>query len=223
LEKTLTLNSFKAVIFDMDGVIIDSEPLWEIAIRKGFEHVGFTLTKAQAAQTVGLRIDEVIAYWHTRFQWEKYSNKNVERFIIDELKVLIAERGVALKGVAETLQFLKNQHLKIGLGTSSYEELVDFNLEHLQLASYFDFTHSAEKEEYGKPHPAVYLSVAKKLGVSPLECLVIEDSFPGMIAAKAARMKVVAIPEKSHQFDKRLIIADYQFENMGTFLEAINK
>jgi len=77
--------------------------------------------------------------------------------------------------------------------------------------------HSAEYEVYGKPHPAVFLTCAQKLGVDPTKCLVIEDSFNGVIAAKAARMKVIAIPEKSHQNDPRLVIADELLNDLSEF------
>jgi sugar-phosphatase len=76
-------------------------------------------------------------------------------------------------------------------------------------------------EQYGKPHPAVYLTVAKKLAVLPEKCLVIEDSLNGIISAKAAKMKAVCIPEKTHLVDPRLILADYQFESMTDFLKII--
>jgi sugar-phosphatase len=94
-------------------------------------------------------------------------------------------------------------------------------MESLNIKSYFTFTHSAELEHFGKPHPAVYLSVAKKLIVYPEKCLVLEDSVNGIIAGKAAKMKVVCIPEKTHLVDPRIILADFQFDTMSAFLETI--
>lgn len=221
MKRELTISNYKAVIFDMDGVLIDSEPLWKIAMENAFKQVGINLERKQFAQTVGLRIDEVIRYWRARFPWERFSNEEVQELILAELEKLIAASAEPLKGVVDTLKFLKDRGIKVGLGTSSYERLIRFNLKQLELEQYFDFTHSAEKELYGKPHPAVYLSCAEALNVPPLECLVIEDSFTGVLAAKAARMDVVAIPEKTHEPDQRLIIADYQFEDMGVFLRSI--
>ena len=92
-------------------------------------------------------------------------------------------------------------------------------LKQLNIEDKFDFTHSAETEDYGKPHPAVFLTVAKRLNVSPLECLVFEDSVTGIISAKAARMRVVAIPEKTHLPTPKLAIADAIYGSMEEFLK----
>ena len=88
-------------------------------------------------------------------------------------------------------------------------------MKELKIATFFDFTHSAETENFGKPHPAVYITVAQKLGVSPTKCLVIEDSLNGVISGLAAKMKVVCIPEKTHFPNPKLALADFQFETMS--------
>ncbi len=217
----MRLSDFEAVIYDMDGVLIDSEPLWKIAMEKAFESVGCPLKKKDFEKTVGLRIDEVINYWYSVSPWEDVSPKEVENRIIEGLIELILENGEPLTGVEESLQYFKNKGLKIGLGTSSYTRLIEVVLEKLNLKQYFDFTHSAENEDYGKPHPQVYLTVAEKLGVSPLKCLVIEDSFTGLLAAKSARMYAVVVPEKTHAPNKKLIIADEEHDNLLDFIQSI--
>lgn len=217
------LDHFEAVIFDMDGVLIDSEPLWKIAMEAVFNEVGCTLTKTDFQQTVGLRLDAVISYWYSVEPWQKYSTKEVEEKIISRVVELIRKHGVPLPGVVETLLFLKTLNIKIGLGTSSYEILIHTVLSVLGLESLFDVVHSAEHEKYGKPHPAVYLSVANSLKVVPTKCLVIEDSLTGIIAGKAARMTVVAIPEKTHFVNPKIILADYEFEDMTRFLDFIQR
>lgn len=83
--------------------------------------------------------------------------------------------------------------------------------------------HSAEHEAFGKPHPAVYLTVANELNVAPEKCLVIEDSLNGIISGKAAKMKVVCIPEKTHFPEPKLSLADFQFDDLLLFLEDIRK
>jgi mannitol-1-/sugar-/sorbitol-6-/2-deoxyglucose-6-phosphatase len=219
---SLTLSSFKAVIFDMDGVLIDSEPVWKIAMQAVFDEVGCGLTKKDFQKTVGLRLDEVIQFWYNHTGWEGLTPQEVEEKIVQRMVELISKDGKPLIGVIETLQFLKAKGLKIGLATSSYSVLIETVLTKLNIKSYFDFTHSAEHESHGKPHPAVYLAVAEKLNVIPNECLVIEDSLNGIISGKAARMRVICIPEKTHSPEPRLILADYQFETMLDFLNEVN-
>jgi sugar-phosphatase len=216
------LTQFDAVIFDMDGVLIDSEPLWKIAMEEVFSSFGSRLTKQDFQKTVGLRIDEVVIFWHQHEGWKNVTPVDVEQQIVLKMVELIMANAAPLTGVLETLAYLKEKELKIGLATSSYEILVKTVLRELKIESYFDFYHSAEHEEFGKPHPAVYLTVAERLAVKPTSCLVIEDSLNGIVSAKAARMKVVCIPEKTHFPDPRLILADFQYETMEDFLGAIS-
>lgn len=217
----IDISTFKAVIFDMDGVLIDSEPLWKIAMEEVFISIGCPLTRKDFQKTVGLRLDEVIEYWYAHTGWDNTSPKEVENRIVQRMIELLKEYGEPLSGVVDTLKHLKSKNFKIGLATSSYEVLINTVLDTLLIRDYFDFTHSAEKESYGKPHPAVYLSVAKKFNIHPKDCLVIEDSLNGIISGKAARMKVVCIPEKSHSLEPKLSLADYQFEDMSLFLDHI--
>lgn len=217
------LDHFEAVIFDMDGVLIDSEPLWKIAMEEVFHSVGSKLTKQDFQKTVGLRLDEVIIFWHQHEGWQNVTPGEIELKIVDKMQLLIKENPKPLTGVMDMLSFLKAQKKKIGLATSSYAVLIDTVLSELNIAHFFDFTHSAELEKYGKPHPAVYLAVTEQLQVQPMKCLVIEDSLNGIISAKAAKMKVVCIPEKTHHTEPKLILADYHFETMTEMLETIKK
>lgn len=218
----LDLSQFDTVIFDMDGVLIDSEPLWKIALEEVFYAAGSTLTKQDFQKTVGLRIDEVVAFWHRHEGWENVSPREMELQIVSKMQELIQANATPLKGVIETLEFLKGQNKKIGLATSSYTVLIDAVLKELGIKEYFDSTHSAENEKFGKPHPAVYLAVSEQLKSPPNTCLVIEDSLNGIISAKAAKMKVVCIPEKTHFVDPKLILADYHFEDMLGMLDKIS-
>lgn len=215
------LKHFEAVIFDMDGVLIDSEPLWKIAMEEVFHSIGSNLTKQDFQKTVGLRLDEVVNFWHHHEGWEETTPKEIEGKIVLKMRELIQENATPLKGVIEFLQYLKNQNIKVGLATSSYRVLIDAVLMGLEIDHFFDITHSAENELYGKPHPAVYLTVAEQLNVQPAKCLVIEDSLNGIISAKAAKMKVICIPEKTHFPEPKLILADYHFEDMLLLLEAL--
>jgi sugar-phosphatase len=217
----IQLIDFEAVIFDMDGVIIDSEPLWKIAMEEVFSGLGSRLKKEDFQKTVGLRIDEVIHYWNIKEQWGIPDESEVEEAIIIKMERLIAAKPAALEGVVDTLNYLKLRNIPVGLATSSSSRLIKVVLDKLEIKHLFNFVHSAEMEQYGKPHPAVYLSVAKKLAVLPEKCLVIEDSLNGIISAKAAKMTAVCIPEKTHHIEPKLILADYKFESMTDFLKII--
>ncbi len=220
-NKELMLDGIEAVIFDMDGVLIDSEPVWKDAMEEVFESVGCPLTRKDFQMTVGLRLDEVIAYWYKVSPWENATPEEVMTRIINRMVELLGANGKPLPGVVDSLVFFKQKGLKIGLATSSYEVLIDCVLDTLNIRDFFDFTHSAEREVYGKPHPAVYLTTADTLGIHPQHCLVIEDSINGVISGKAARMHVVCIPEKTHFPNPKLIIADYTFDSMDEMLKAI--
>lgn len=220
-NKELTLNGIEAVIFDMDGVLIDSEPVWKDAMEEVFESVGCPLTREDFQMTVGLRLDEVIAYWYKVSPWKNATPEEVMKRIINRMVELLGANGKPLPGVVDSLEFFKQKGLKIGLATSSYEVLIDCVLDTLNIRHFFDFTHSAEREAYGKPHPAVYITTANTLGVHPQHCLVIEDSINGVISGKAARMQVVCIPEKTHFPNPKLILADYTFESMDEMLKSI--
>jgi len=220
-SKPLDLKGIEAVIFDMDGVLIDSEPVWKVAMEEVFLSVGTNLTKKDFELTVGLRLDEVIAFWYQFSPWEGETPEEVLSRIVERMVTLLSADGKPLTGVIESLQFFKSKGLKIGLATSSYEVLIDCVIDTLKIREYFDITHSAEREKYGKPHPAVYLTAAEMLHVNPLNCLVIEDSINGVIAGKSARMKVICVPEKSHHPNPKLLLADYIFESLDEMLKVL--
>ncbi len=207
----------KAIIFDMDGLIIDSEPLWKIAEIEGFAKVGIDVTAKSLEESVGLRIDEVVKIWHSKYKWTNHSVEDVTNDIVNILIREINAQGQALPGVIDTLELLKQHQFKIGLATSSYQRIVNAVLKKLNIAHYFDVCHSAENEKYGKPHPAVFMTTANQLNVKHTECLVFEDSLNGVIAAKSARMKVIAVPEKSHSPNPKLIIADKIIDSLKQF------
>lgn len=215
----LDLSPFDAVLFDMDGVIVDSEPLWKIAMDEVFKGLGSKLTKTDFQKTVGMRIDQVITYWKGIEGW-KEQVKDIEFEIINRMVELIDENGQPLPGVQDVVQHL-NKHKKIGLASSSPKKLIDSVLNKTQLNQFFDGVFSAENEPFGKPHPAVYLTAANQLGVQPNRCLVIEDSLNGIISAKSANMTVICIPEKTHVKNPKLILADYHFDSMTELYKVI--
>ena len=207
-------DTIKAVIFDMDGVLIESEHLWRRAMILGFKEYGMELSEDDCRKTMGLRINEVIEQWLTHLDFHHVSSKELENRIMDSLLVLIKESGTFIQGIPALLAFCEEKKLKIGLATSSSERLMNAVLKKLDLTTTFHAALSAEHMPYGKPHPQVFLNCAGELIVPPKNCIVIEDSLNGVIAAKAAQMKVIAVPDDEHTNIKGFAVADYKLLNM---------
>ncbi len=198
----------RAVIFDMDGLLVDSEPLWVRAEIEIFGEVGVVLGEADCALTKGLRTDDVIAYWHTRRPWDKRSPAEVEARLIARVAALVLAEGRALPGVAQALAVAREGGRRLALASSSPRVIIEATLERLGLADAFDVVQSAQTEPLGKPHPGIFLTTAALLDVPPVECIVLEDSLTGVIAAKAARMACIAVPFDHPGHDARFAIAD---------------
>jgi mannitol-1-/sugar-/sorbitol-6-/2-deoxyglucose-6-phosphatase len=209
------------VIFDMDGLLIDSEPLWGQAMREVFSTVGVELTPEQTTYTTGLRTVEVVDYWHNFFKWNGKSTEQVTNEIIDNITDKIVKHGEAMEGLDYILNYFEQKQFKMGLASSSPLRLIEAAVTHFGIKDRFQVISSAEFETHGKPHPAVYLSCAKALGSTPLECVAFEDSVTGMTAAKAARMKVVVVPEEHNRTNPRYILADVQLSSLKDFNDSI--
>jgi mannitol-1-/sugar-/sorbitol-6-/2-deoxyglucose-6-phosphatase len=213
------MEGLEAIIFDMDGVLIDSEPLWRVAMIQGFNEAGVEFTDDDCRKTTGMRFKEVVEHWFEEHQIEGHTTENVHNSVIHNLIRLIQEKGKPMKGAIEALEFFRAKGYKVGLATSSSQILVDAILKKLNAYDYFSAITSAEFLQQGKPHPEVFLKCAGDLGIHPKKCLVIEDSVNGVIAGKAAGMKVVAIPDREHKNDPRFVIADHCFESLLEVME----
>ncbi len=198
----------KAVIFDMDGVLIDSEPLWRKAEIGVFKKVGIPLTPALCLETLGLRTDELVKYWYEKHPWNNYTLDEVANDIEQTVKNLIITEGRPMEGLSETLNFFKNSGVKIGLASSSTMDLIITVLNQLHIRNFFSVINSAENEKWGKPHPGVYLTTARKLDVEPENCLAIEDSLNGLRAAKSAGMRTIVIPSPDNRGNPQFNFAD---------------
>lgn len=215
----MKMKEFTTVIFDMDGLLIDSEPLWGEAMKEIFADMDIRLKPEHYAYTTGLRTSEVVDFWYHHFGWEGKTPVEVADAIVKRVTDKIMEKGNPMDGLEYILSFFSSRNYKIGLASSSPMILILSVLEHLKVKHFFQAIYSAEHEDYGKPHPAVYLSCARELESLPLRCIVFEDSVNGLIAGKAARMKTVVVPEKHNRNDPRYILADLILDSLADFTE----
>lgn len=214
----------KAVIFDMDGLLLDSEPFWKEAEIKVFNKIDVPLTSEMCDTTVGIRVEEVALHWHKIYNWDINSNGNsiddVSNRVIDEVVNLINEKAAPFDGVEYIIDFFKTRNIKTAIASSSSMKIINAVVEKFDIKDKFEVIHSAEFEENGKPHPAVYLNTAKFLRELPENCLTFEDSYNGLLAAKNAGMKTVVIPEKRFYNDTRFDIADLKLKSLLEFTET---
>ena len=207
------------VIFDMDGLLIDSEPLWNEAADEVFAYYGKRLTPEEYASTTGLRTSEFVAWWLKDYHFDDTELEKAAKNIIDTVTAKVKQKGKPLPGVPHVIEFFQQRNFKIGIATSSPLSLVDAVVKILGIQPYLQSISSAEFLEYGKPHPQVYLNCASQLNSSPLECICFEDSINGMIAAKAARMKCVVVPVPHQSKDPRWGVADLKLSSLQNFSE----
>jgi mannitol-1-/sugar-/sorbitol-6-/2-deoxyglucose-6-phosphatase len=210
-----------AVIFDMDGLLIDSEPLWRRAQIAVFGDLGIALSEEMCLQTMGLRVDQVVQYWAEKYPGKIQDRELVRDDIVKNVRELVRKEGVEMRGVKSILEFLKQKKVRMAIASSSDVVLIDTVVDKLGIRDYFELIHSAEFEEYGKPHPGVYIHTAKKLKVPPENCLAFEDSLNGLLAAKSARMRCVSIPDKDIAKDARLALADVVLDSLDDFRDAV--
>jgi mannitol-1-/sugar-/sorbitol-6-/2-deoxyglucose-6-phosphatase len=209
----------QAVIFDMDGLLVDSEPLWAEAADEVFRTYGVSLTKQQYDTTTGLRTREFVQWWFRHFKIEEAELSNAEKRILELILHKVKFKARILPGVDHIFDFFSQRQFKIGLASSSPVELIELVVEMTGISKFLSATASAQDLPYGKPHPMVYLNCAAALDVEPEACICFEDSFNGMIAAKAAKMKCVVVPHYAQLKDERWGAADLKLSSLQNFGE----
>lgn len=207
----------KAVIFDMDGLLIDSEPFWHKSERAAFSTVGIEMTGKILFEQTGTRIDEVVAHRFRLKPWQGPSQKDIEAKVVDGVIDLIKNEGQLMPGVIDTLELLRERSIPMAVASSSPMEIIDTVLVSLNIRDYFDYVHSAEHERHGKPHPAVFISTADLFQIPAHQILIFEDAPAGVLAAKAAKMHCIAVPHKTHNDNKFIQIADIIIESLEEF------
>jgi beta-phosphoglucomutase len=182
-----------AVIFDMDGVIVDNNPYHVAAWRKFLKKYNLQINADDLVQNVWGRTNEDIL----NFVFGKTLSKN-EMLELEEAKESLYRETYKkeikpVDGLLHFLEDLKINHVKLGIATSALQNNLDFVLSHIPIRYYFDGMVDGSQIKHGKPDPEVYLKAAEKLGVPPENCVAIEDSFSGIKAAQKAGMKVIGV------------------------------
>jgi len=207
----------EGVIFDIDGLLINSEPLWNKAANEIFRQYGILLTEQQYALTTGLRSKEFVAHWLYAHKIPSTEYDRAEQRIVDLAISLIDQEANVMPGVEHIFQFFLQKDFKIGLATSSPVQLIELIKDKLGIRSIIQASCSAQHLPYAKPHPQVYLDCAYALHLSPLACICFEDSVYGMIAAKAARMTCVVVPAADHMKLEHWGAADLKLSSLQNF------
>lgn len=213
------LSQFQAVIFDLDGTLVDSMWMWE---KIDIEYLGrfeIPLPKNLQQAIEGMSFSETAVYFKERFGLK------------DDLDTIKADWNAMAcekyrhevpfkKGALAFLQHCRKRGLKLGVATSNSRELVEHAAEALGLYSYMDCIMTACEVKKGKPAPDIYLAVAEKLGVNPEKCLVFEDILPGVMAGKNAGMATCAIADaySENVRKEKAALADYFVEDYSELL-----
>ena len=209
------------VIFDMDGLLIDSEPLWDEAAAEVFSQYGIEINQKQFSLTTGLRTKEFVEWWFTYFKIDKKFQQKAEDDIVEKVIDKILAKGKPQPGLEHILSFFTEKKFKIGLASSSPINIIDAAIDFLGIRNFLNAISSASELKFGKPHPEVYLNCAEELNSSPADCISFEDSFNGLIAAKAARMKCVVVPAKDQSDEIKWSIADLKISSLQNFDELM--
>lgn len=218
------LDGIQAVIFDLDGTLVDSMWVWEAVDREYFKLHGLEVPSGLQQQISGMSFSETADYIKTQFR----ISDTVEEMkqIWNELAEKEYETEVPLKpGAYEFLTRLKEMGIKTGVATSNSRHLVELTLQARGIRSHMDSVHTACEVAHGKPEPDIYLLVAADLGVAPEACLVFEDIVEGIQAGKRAGMRTCAVADAASRenWEEKQQEADYAIQDYRELLTGRNQ
>ena len=214
---------FHAVIFDLDGVLADSEPSWDEIDAKLLSEYGIAYRGEHHREVLGVSYRASVEFFKKTFNIAAPTEELMRRRgeIATEF---FANRIGLFPHVKEVLQELRDTKLRLAVATSSVSASARPFLDRHQLTQFFEVIVTGDEIERGKPAPDIYFRAAKELDVAPSDCLVIEDSLSGIAAAKAANMRVAAIPDRRfvdpREYEKE---ADYLLDSVSEIPGLLRK
>ena len=210
----------EAVVFDLDGVIVDSEHVWDDVRQRLAEERGGRWHDQASRDMMGMSSPEWSRYMHDVIGLSE-PPEEINTEVVRRLEALYREEIPLLPGAVATVRLLAARW-PLGLASSSNRELIDLVLETSGLAPYFTATVSSEEVARGKPAPDVYLEAAGRLGVDPQRCAAVEDSENGIRSAKDAGMRVIAIPNPQYPpADEALALADVVLQSTAALTPEV--
>ncbi|WP_373778572.1 hexitol phosphatase HxpB [Glaesserella sp.] len=213
----------KAFIFDMDGLLINSEPYWRQAGVEVLNRHGVPVTLADMFRLTGMPSSAVVASACEYYQCNHINQTQVVGELLERAIGLILEQKPLMTGVKETLELLSTNQIKMAIASASPRKMLEDIVESCNIAHYFSYISSAAELEYNKPHPQVYLHAMQKLGLSPNECVGLEDSKVGMVAVKAASMACIVVPSREQWREPCWDLADAKLNSLLNIDEGLLK
>jgi HAD superfamily hydrolase (TIGR01509 family) len=207
--------SFRAVIFDLDGVLADSEPTWDEIDAQLLSEYGVKYRGEYHREVLGVSYRGSVEFFKKTFHISAPTEEMMKRR--GEIATEFFAKQIGLfPNAKRVLEELRGMKLKLAVATSSVSASARPFLDRHQITKFFDVIITGDEIQRGKPEPDIYLRTAEKLGVDPSDCLVIEDSLSGIAAAKAAHMRVAAIPDRRfvdpREYEKE---ADFLLNNLS--------
>jgi HAD superfamily hydrolase (TIGR01509 family) len=185
----------RAVIFDLDGVLVDSEYVWDAARRRLTEDSGGRWSESATQDMMGMSSTEWTRYMHEELG-VKMSPEEISAAVVERMEGLYRERLPLIPGAREAVERVA-AWWPLGLASSANRPVIEMVLELSRLGRFFETTVSSEEVGRGKPAPDVYLEAARRLRAEAALCTAVEDSSSGILSAHAAEMRVVAIPNRT--------------------------
>lgn len=212
---------FQAVIFDLDGLLVDSEPIWQEVAIEVFESVNVPLTVEICQEATGLGTAEFVKYIATKFPWNHKSNQEIGEEILALAHERIGASARAMPGADELVRYFHGQDIPLAVASASPMNIIEMVLTRLNLRPYFTLWHSALLEARNKPQPDVYWGAARRLGVDPAACLAFEDSGNGLKSAATAGLLTVAVPAPYEYNDSKFDLATVKIPSLRDFDQNI--